>query len=62
MDLASYQMREINRKSDRFKKRYSEFLFRINRKLNSGQALDLKEQRELQTIYERVTEPPRLKW
>lgn len=62
MKLASYQMREINGKSDRFKNRYKEFLFRINRKLNEGQELDTKEQRELQAIYERATDPARLKW
>lgn len=62
MQLASYWMREINKKSDRFKKRYQNFLRRINGKLNEGKIVDFAEEQELKSIYERATEPARLKW
>lgn len=60
--LASYYMGEINQKSERFKRRYYDFLFRINRKLNEQEPLRPEEEQKLTEIYKRATEPRRLKW
>lgn len=62
MTWASYLMRDINRKSSRFKNRYKDFLFRVNRKLNEGKYLDVGEEKLLKEIHQRATELPRLKW
>ena len=60
--LGSYFMREINKKSARFKNKHADFLARINRKLNEQSLLDAGELNRLKEIYDRATSPRRLKW
>lgn len=60
-EVASFYMREINRKSDRFKAKYKNFLFRINRKLNESSFITADEENKLKEIHQSATELPRVK-